>query len=152
MGNSQKKFLFISISLVLYLAALVLPSYHYHHLKDGYGNGLECLAMGFCTTDFIKQSNNPFPFISWISNLPFVIGLIILIFSKKQKGFSNSFYFLFFSFIMSLGSLINYSNPAYYSFSPGIGCYVWIFSQVLLCAGAYSLKRQEKEVLTELIA
>lgn len=140
----QKKILFISISVLLYLAALILPAYNY---TGGHPNplpGYECIIQGFFTLGFIEDAGNPFPFISWLSNVPLAAGLFVMLFARRKKGFAVASGILFAALIMSLGSLIIYSAPKE-AYSPNIGCFVWIFSILLMWAGAFLLKRELDE-------
>ena len=142
MSLVQKKIIFISISLLLYLAALFMPGYT-HFTTWSYGEtlpGWECIGLGLCTSEWISKFMNPFPFISWLSNLPFVVGLIILLFARRRKGFKVASVFLLVAFCMALGSLICYPYPL--KFYPQPGCITWLASQFMMFTGAFLLKRE----------
>ncbi|MBC7865592.1 MAG: hypothetical protein IAF38_21640 [Bacteroidia bacterium] len=133
--SSSKKIIFISISVALYVIALFLPSY-----RDNINYyGWECIPNGIFTIE--KLDSNPFMFISWISNLPFYTGLIILLCSEKKKGFAVGRVFLMISFIMSLGVI-----SRYYCMLPG--SVFWIASQFILFFGAVVLKKEFSEEKT----
>ena len=135
------KLVFVGASLLLYVFALFLTSYDYGGERQ---DGLRCLVLGAFTGVFIRDDLNPFPLVSWLSNLPFAIGLIVLLFSSQHHGFRVAYKFLLVSSFMSAGALICYHMPNATDFSPAIGCFVWIMSQLILLTGAGVLKKNHK--------
>jgi hypothetical protein len=150
MNLLPKKLVFISVSAILYIAALILPAYNYSERTPNVLPGYECLTDGIFTLDFITHFSNPFLFISWLGNLPFFIGCIIFGLARKARGFKAAslvlFIALFIAMIMSFGSLIYYSHTKVF-YSPNIGCFVWLFSILLMWSGAHLLKREFTEII-----
>ncbi len=148
MNLSLKKLLFISVSAILYFASLILPAFNFSDRSPDAMQGHQWLTGGFFTFNFIAESYNPFLFISWLSNIPFIIGCIIFGLSRSGRGFKLASMVLFVSMIMSLGSLLyfTYNEDLY---TPNIGCFVWLFSILLLWSGAHLLKREYAEPISD---
>lgn len=144
-----RKLLYISVSIILYIASMWLPAYNFaDSITHEKLSEFHPLTEGSLTWNLIEQASNPFPFIAWLANIPFIIGFFILVFSKNKKGFSTASIILFVALLMSLGSLIIYTKAGA-CYSPGIGCFVWIFSLLLMWAGAHFLKRDYTEAAAE---
>lgn len=143
-----RKLTFISISLILYVASLELPACTYAGKTPATIAGYQSISNGNNAWEFLGESSNPFPFISWLANIPFIIGLIILVFARGGKAFKMSSMTLFVALVMSLCSLALFSGSGK-GFTPSIGCFVWIFSMLLMWAGAHLIRREFSDPAAE---
>lgn len=144
-----KKIIFIPIPVFIYLCSLFLPCYAHNEFHAAVMweemFGWECLTSGFFAVAYASDYHNPFPFISWISNLVYATGLVLLIFAKRPQSLKITSRFLLAALIMSAGCLVTYQGGKNH-FTPLYGCAAWMSSYLILWTGSLLAYREAKSM------
>jgi uncharacterized membrane protein len=129
-ARRKLKWIFGGGATALWMLALALPAY-----SDG-TPGVVCLLFGWAMV-----FDNTFAFLAWFSNLPLIIGALMLFFGKRKKVVVSAAILCAASTLLSFGA---FTVTALEEASTGIlqvvhasgAAYLWVFSHVLMLIGA----------------
>lgn len=140
-GRRAIKSIFASVAGGLWLIGLALPAYTNDDVP-----GLGAFALGW----MLLFDGESFGFIGWLANLPFIVGMFMFMIGRRPSVIRAAMILAIIAGVFSLGALTvdeipNYSGHA--NASPYIGCYVYVFANLIFLVGAVVYSTQQSAAL-----
>lgn len=143
-ARRKQKWIYGGGAGLLWIVALELPAY-----SDG-TNGLMCFFFGW-----LMISDNTFAFLAWLSNFPFLLGVLMYFFGKSRRVLRTATLLFLIAALLSFCALplVKIEDPR------GIpvvvhatyGTYLWMISCIgMLIAGLVTLKNAKPESVADL--